>query len=114
MLEERERERVGGSGAYYQEYRPSIWQRLAAWDHWPWHPKIVRYDDRIFGTEPYLVNVMENDRMIGWHPVDSTELRTEIHVSRWSALRGVISPLRYTFTVGRDPGYEAQPPTPGG
>jgi len=90
-------------GAYYMEFRPNLWQRICWWDRWPWRPRAITLEDRIWGKQPYLVTVRENGVLIGWHPVDSAEVGTTVVVGRWSALAGIFSPRKYEVIVGRDP-----------
>ena len=91
-------------GAYFQEFRPSLWQRICMWRGWPWAIRVIPHEARSYGTQPYLSVVRENDLPIGWHPVDTLAgLTTGVRVGRWAALASVFSPRSYEMHVDRDP-----------
>ncbi len=93
------------NGAYFVEFRPTIWQRICWWSKWPWSVRPVPHDARRWGTQPYLVEVRENEITIGWHPVDSSEAVTVLIPNRWASLVSLIKPRRYEVRIGRDPDW---------
>lgn len=97
-------------GAFYQEFRPSLWWRFVHSRRWPWTPHSVAPDEREWGTQPYLVTVLENGYLIGWHPVDSPQVTTAVVPSRWSHLAGLFVPRRYEVQVGSDPEWMEREP----
>lgn len=85
----------------YAEFKPSVWQRIAWWDRWPWRPKVVPPDQRQRGEQSYVVIVRENDAIVGWHPVDTAEVTTEIVLGRWTCLAGLVKPPRFEVEIDR-------------
>lgn len=88
-------------------FRPSRWCRITHWPRWPWQPKRVDPRARIWGTQPYLVEIRENGTTIGWHPVDSTEITTVIEVGRWTALCSLFRARKFALRLRFDPEYRS-------
>ena len=93
--------------AFYQEFKPSLWQRFCWWHRWPWRVHGLDYTQRVYGSQPYIVMVRENGVIIGWHAVDSAEVTTGIVPGRWSSFAGLFVPRTYEISVGKDPGWKA-------
>lgn len=80
-----------------QEWKPTRWQRIKWWQRWPWIPR--RVDDREWGGQPWAVEVREANVCIGWTGVNKPETDTVIDIGRWSALRALVTGLRFEIRV---------------
>ncbi len=89
--------------------KPGLWWRLVG-HRLPWN-RSMRPDSRVYGTQPYLVQVRRNGHTIGHHPVESWQNTTGIVVDRWDAFYGLITGrLRFTIMVRMDPEYSRPRP----
>lgn len=96
--------------AFYQEFKPSPWQRFCWWQCWPWRVHGLDFTQRTYGQQPYIVMVRENGVIIGWHPVGDAQVTTGVVLSKWSCIGGLFAKRTIEISVMNDPVWH--PPSP--
>lgn len=82
--------------------RPTLWQRICWWHHWPWRPKILDLS-RSSRDAQWVTAVFQNHHLIGWHLDDDRPTMLCVRPDRWSCLYGLVTG-KLTFDFEIQPG----------